>query len=78
MSLTACSGSQINGEARAYPKRILAWHEMALDRLGAQDLTVVYCTLMTQVSTALAVVVPMLRVLTVSTAALGQEYVSRL
>ncbi len=34
-----------NGEARAYPKRILAWHEMARDRLGGIDLTIVYCTL---------------------------------
>lgn len=33
------------GVARAYPKRILAWHEMALDRLGSLDLTLVYCTL---------------------------------
>ena len=38
-------GIVINGEARAYPKRILAWHEMATDRLGGIDLTVVYCTL---------------------------------
>ena len=38
-------GIVINGEARAYPKRILAWHEMANDRLGGVDLTVVYCTL---------------------------------
>jgi hypothetical protein len=35
----------INGQARAYPKRILAWHEMALDRLGNEELTLVYCTL---------------------------------
>jgi hypothetical protein len=35
----------VNGEARAYPKRILAWHEMALDRLGGVELTIVYCTL---------------------------------
>jgi Protein of unknown function (DUF3179) len=34
-----------NGEARAYPKRILAWHEMAIDRIGGVDLTIVYCTL---------------------------------
>ena len=33
------------GEARAYPKRILAWHELALDRVGDVDLTLVYCTL---------------------------------
>lgn len=38
-------GLWINGEARAYPKRILAWHEMALDRLGGVDITLVYCTL---------------------------------
>ena len=38
-------GLAVNGEARAYPKRILAWHEMALDRLGGVELTVVYCTL---------------------------------
>lgn len=38
-------GVVVNGEARAYPKRILAWHEMAIDRLGDTELTVVYCTL---------------------------------
>jgi hypothetical protein len=38
-------GIAVNGEARAYPKRILAWHEMAIDRLGGVDLTIVYCTL---------------------------------
>lgn len=38
-------GVVVNGEARAYPKRILAWHEMAADRLGGVELTVVYCTL---------------------------------
>ena len=38
-------GIALNGEARAYPKRILAWHEMALDRLGGVELTIVYCTL---------------------------------
>ena len=38
-------GIVINGEARAYPKRILAWHEMAIDRIGGIDLTIVYCTL---------------------------------
>ena len=38
-------GLVVNGEARAYPKRILAWHEMALDRVGDVDLTIVYCTL---------------------------------
>ena len=38
-------GVERNGEAKAYPKRILAWHEMALDRVGGVDLTIVYCTL---------------------------------
>jgi hypothetical protein len=38
-------GVVINGDARAYPKRILAWHEMALDHLGGTEITVVYCTL---------------------------------
>jgi len=38
-------GLVIDGEARAYPKRILAWHEMAFDRVGGVELTVVYCTL---------------------------------
>jgi hypothetical protein len=38
-------GLVINGEARAYPKRILAWHELARDRVGGVELTVVYCTL---------------------------------
>ena len=38
-------GIALNGEARAYPKRILAWHEMALDRIGGVELTIVYCTL---------------------------------
>jgi hypothetical protein len=38
-------GVSINGEARAYPKRILAWHELATDRVGGVELTVVYCTL---------------------------------
>ena len=34
-----------NGEARAYPQRILAWHEMARDSIGGLDLAIVYCTL---------------------------------
>lgn len=38
-------GILANGEARAYPKRILAWHELAIDRLGGAELTIVYCTL---------------------------------
>ena len=38
-------GIALNGEARAYPKRILARHEMALDRLGGVELAIGYCTL---------------------------------
>ncbi|MEZ5401436.1 MAG: DUF3179 domain-containing (seleno)protein [Bryobacteraceae bacterium] len=38
-------GIEIGGEARAYPKRILAWHEMARDRIGGAELAIVYCTL---------------------------------
>lgn len=38
-------GIVVDGRARAYPKRILAWHELALDRLGDRELAVVYCTL---------------------------------
>jgi hypothetical protein len=38
-------GVSLNGQARAYPKRILGWHELALDRLGGVELAVVYCTL---------------------------------
>ncbi|HYE86455.1 MAG TPA: DUF3179 domain-containing protein, partial [Vicinamibacterales bacterium] len=41
----AVFGVVVNGEARAYPKRILAWHEMAIDTLGGVEITVVYCTL---------------------------------
>lgn len=38
-------GVSIEGRDRAYPKRILAWHELALDRLGDREITLVYCTL---------------------------------
>jgi hypothetical protein len=38
-------GVEVEGAARAYPKRILAWHELARDRIGGVDLTIVYCTL---------------------------------
>ena len=33
------------GEARAYPKRILAWHEMVKDVVGGKSINGVYCTL---------------------------------
>ena len=38
-------GIAVDGETRAYPKRILAWHEMALDEIGGVELTIIYCTL---------------------------------
>lgn len=38
-------GFYLDGEARAYPQRILAWHELARDRIGSRDLAIVYCTL---------------------------------
>jgi hypothetical protein len=38
-------GLAINGAARAYPKRILAWHEMFTDDLGGVPVAGVYCTL---------------------------------
>ena len=38
-------GLEINGDARAYPKRILAWHEMFTDTIGGIDIAGVYCTL---------------------------------
>lgn len=34
-----------DGQARAYPKRILAWHELMYDKVGETEMTVVYCTL---------------------------------
>jgi len=38
-------GVEINGDVRAYPKRILAWHEMFVDEIGGIQVTGVYCTL---------------------------------
>ncbi len=38
-------GIEVNGDFRAYPKRILAWHEMATDTVGGEDVILVYCTL---------------------------------
>ena len=38
-------GLVINGKARAYPKRILAWHEFITDSIGEQSIAGVYCTL---------------------------------
>ncbi len=38
-------GIAINGDARAYPLRILDWHEMANDVVGGVPLSLAYCTL---------------------------------
>jgi len=38
-------GIALNGEMRAYPKRILAWHEMVKDTIAGRPLSGVYCTL---------------------------------
>jgi len=38
-------GLAINRDARAYPKRILAWHEMFVDDVGGVPVTGAYCTL---------------------------------
>ncbi len=43
-------GIEINGDARAYPKRILAWHELLTDTIGNPSQTgvpcaLVYCTM---------------------------------
>jgi hypothetical protein len=38
-------GVDIDGDVRAYPKRILAWHEMVTDTIAGRELNGVYCTL---------------------------------
>ncbi len=38
-------GIVIDGEARAYPQRILAWHELFIDTIGKYSIAGVYCTL---------------------------------
>lgn len=38
-------GASVGGEARAYPLRILDWHEMLNDVLGGEPVTLSYCTL---------------------------------
>jgi len=38
-------GIEINGDFRAYPKRILAWHEMFTGVVGGVPVAGVYCTL---------------------------------
>ena len=41
----AVFGIALNGEARAYPLRILDWHEMANDVVGGVPVSLAYCTL---------------------------------
>lgn len=38
-------GVEIKGDVRAYPKRILAWHEMFVDSIAGIPVIGVYCTL---------------------------------
>ena len=38
-------GVSLGGETRAYPLRILDWHEMLNDEVGGQPVTLSYCTL---------------------------------
>ncbi len=38
-------GLAVNGDARAYPLRILDWHEMVNDRVGGVPIALAYCTL---------------------------------
>lgn len=38
-------GLDVNGDVRAYPKRILAWHELFTDTIGGVPVAGVYCTL---------------------------------
>ncbi len=38
-------GIEVEGDVRAYPKRILAWHEMFVDTVGWIPVAWVYCTL---------------------------------
>jgi hypothetical protein len=36
-------GVSIDGHARAYPIRILAWHQIVHDRVGSRDIILAYC-----------------------------------
>lgn len=38
-------GLEINGDARAYPLRVMTWHEIANDRVGGVPVAVTYCPL---------------------------------
>lgn len=39
------AGVEINGDARAYPLRIIDWHEMVNDTVGGVPVSLAYCTL---------------------------------
>jgi hypothetical protein len=41
----AVFGVSVDGEAKAYPLRILDWHEMANDVVGGRPVALAYCTL---------------------------------
>ena len=38
-------GVNINGDIRAYPYRIMDWHEMLNDKVGGEPVSLAYCTL---------------------------------
>lgn len=38
-------GITVNGEARAYPIRIMNWHEIVNDRIGSTSIVITYCPL---------------------------------
>ena len=38
-------GVELNGDTRAYPIRIIAWHEMVNDTIGGIPVSLAYCTL---------------------------------
>lgn len=38
-------GASINGQTRAYPLRVLDWHEMVNDAIGGRSVSLAYCTL---------------------------------
>jgi hypothetical protein len=43
-------GITVNGESRAYPIRLLTWHEIVNDNLGSIPVAVIYCPLCDSVS----------------------------
>lgn len=42
---TVVFGVVINGEAKAYPQRVLVWHEIVNDQIAGQNISVTYCPL---------------------------------